>query len=316
MIHSRAQLLPLVRQSITRLLRADPTLELPLPRAHAERTITAITYKNFHSGRYARFCKHEKTQSDLTPARYVERVTRTWTQEAARWDKLHRGDNDAWGEFRQRLMQAAQAMLRTIGVDTSDHAEDYADSVFILVRRAEYPFDVPLNGWAFTILRNEILNRHPRRDLIAHAKISIDAPVRPNSADETAREWQISDPHAKRLLAGVEDRDLIERLLRRLGPARCAVIIMTFFEERTDNEIAEQLKTSHGNVQTLRHRALAQMYQLLDTETVSAYGAARHHSKGRGTGRGQQTTQLDASQKIPAKRTRRVSGNIEMRKKK
>jgi len=60
------------------------------------------------------------------------------------------------------------------------------------------------------------------------------------------------------------DLDRLRRCLDALAERDRAVIVLTFYDERTSDEIAGQLGTSAGNVRVIRHRALAQLHRCLE----------------------------------------------------
>ena len=60
------------------------------------------------------------------------------------------------------------------------------------------------------------------------------------------------------------DLDRLRRCLDALAERDRAVIVLTFYDERTSDEIAGQLGTSAGNVRVIRHRALAHLHRCLE----------------------------------------------------
>ena len=80
-----------------------------------------------------------------------------------------------------------------------------------------------------------------RRKRVAEAFLG-DLPDRPERASETE--------HADLKLA-------VQQALLRLGPRQRAVVVLRFFEDRTERETAEILGCSIGTVKSQAHRALA-----------------------------------------------------------
>ncbi|HJQ03179.1 MAG TPA: SigE family RNA polymerase sigma factor [Jatrophihabitans sp.] len=65
-------------------------------------------------------------------------------------------------------------------------------------------------------------------------------------------------------LAGrISDRDLVRDLLDRLGPRQRAVVVLRFFHDLSDGEIASEVGCRQGTVRSIVSRSL----QLLRTET-------------------------------------------------
>jgi RNA polymerase sigma-70 factor (ECF subfamily) len=78
--------------------------------------------------------------------------------------------------------------------------------------------------------------------------------------DEYAR--SIPDAESPRT-AGL-DRGRLADCLARLAERERSVVVMTFFVERTTDEIVDDLAISAGNVRVIRHRALARLRACLE----------------------------------------------------
>jgi RNA polymerase sigma-70 factor (ECF subfamily) len=61
------------------------------------------------------------------------------------------------------------------------------------------------------------------------------------------------------------DRRRLEGCFDRLAPRARAILSLTFFAERTGDEIASELGISTANVRVLRHRALADLHQCMES---------------------------------------------------
>jgi RNA polymerase sigma factor (sigma-70 family) len=53
----------------------------------------------------------------------------------------------------------------------------------------------------------------------------------------------------------------------RLSPRERAVVALTFYAERSTEDIARELATSSGNVRVVRHRALARLHECMEMTT-------------------------------------------------
>ena len=73
--------------------------------------------------------------------------------------------------------------------------------------------------------------------------------------DEYAR----SLPEADLPRTEVLDRTRLADCLAHLGERERSVVLMTFFVERTTDEIVDDLALSAANVRVIRHRALARL---------------------------------------------------------
>ena len=60
------------------------------------------------------------------------------------------------------------------------------------------------------------------------------------------------------------DRDRLAHCLERLSTRDRTVVALTFYLDRSADEIARELGTSPGNIRVLRHRALARLHECLE----------------------------------------------------
>ena len=72
----------------------------------------------------------------------------------------------------------------------------------------------------------------------------------------------------------VADRDLLVRALKDLPPRQRAVVVMRYWEDLTDAQIAAALNCSAGTVRSQASRALARLRQLTGTSSPSRYSEA------------------------------------------
>lgn len=65
------------------------------------------------------------------------------------------------------------------------------------------------------------------------------------------------------------DVDRLDRCLEGLPPRERAVLQLTFYAERSGDEIARELGTTAGNVRVVRHRAVAHLRACMDAGEVA-----------------------------------------------
>ncbi len=63
--------------------------------------------------------------------------------------------------------------------------------------------------------------------------------------------------------AQVLDRDRLVRCLERLESRDVTIVVLTYFDERSSEEIARELEMSEGSVRVARHRALARLHECI-----------------------------------------------------
>jgi RNA polymerase sigma-70 factor (sigma-E family) len=95
-------------------------------------------------------------------------------------------------------------------------------------------------------VRRSIVNTflNTRRGSAGHEVLFADPPDRPGAPD---------------LAVGVTDRDLVRALLDTLSAKQRAVIVLRFFHDLTDAEIAADLGCRQGTVRSIVSRALAML---------------------------------------------------------
>jgi RNA polymerase sigma-70 factor (sigma-E family) len=78
----------------------------------------------------------------------------------------------------------------------------------------------------------------------------------------------------------VELRGALVEQLRRLGPRQRAVLVLRYWEDQTEAEIARTLGCSVGTVKSQAARGLARLRELLDTESGDGPAAGRGRPPG------------------------------------
>ena len=204
---------------------------------------------------------------------YQRRVLYTFQCEHVRYDALHEGDMAAWETLTRQLTLAAQRMLQRSGMCSQyarDQATELSQQACEHIFAATYPWDISFDLWARTIVRNVFLQRCTRsRDLMDRGPF---APEELELEDlcEHAGPRGAAANHNQAELGTYESYsdagELIAAIEQMQSQQRRDVILYTFFEELSDEEIAEAIGKSRSAVQTLRHRALRQLRMLLCME--------------------------------------------------
>jgi len=130
-------------------------------------------------------------------------------------------------------------------------SEDLVQDVFMrmLKHRASFRPHTGFLPWMFRIARNACVDHLRRSSRAAEAVEDLDA--RP--ADETP-----SDDH----VAGRQQAGLIRRALLELPPDRREVLLLSRYELRSYEEIAQALGITVNNVKIRAHRAIKQLREV------------------------------------------------------
>lgn len=271
-----ARLAPLVRRRLVRFVSQN-RVRLDISLAISVHEIARIVRKNRTSGRYDRFKKNDKSRAPLTPTLYVDRVIAIWVEEAPRWKLLVEHDNAAWKQLCERFTRAGE---KWIGRGRSLHgftAEDFGQQGIELMLKAEYPFDVPFEPWALTILHRVIYGRaRTDKDAMDHQPESFEELLMLADVEGKGIEKQFADPLAHKFVQMAQDHELLWGALEQLQPTLRIVIELFFFDQLTDEEIARKLNTSTANIQTRRHRGLKRLHSILLGKPLSEKRRRQH----------------------------------------
>jgi DNA-binding CsgD family transcriptional regulator len=104
----------------------------------------------------------------------------------------------------------------------------------------------------------------------AYSTVSLDAP---DSGDEDAPAVSDSLGMVDEALEGVEYRESLKPLLEQLPPREKKILLLRFFGNMTQSQIATELGISQMHVSRLLARTLAQLRQGLTTEDLQKLAA-------------------------------------------
>ena len=133
---------------------------------------------------------------------------------------------------------------------TRDHhaAEDLFQEIWIRVVRSAARFDpsLPFTPWLFRIAWNVVLTQRQRQ--ARRPEESLEAAGEVASRDETA--------HA---LERREDEARTRELIDALPPKLAATVLLKYYQELTEGEVAERLGVPVGTVKSRLHTALRRL---------------------------------------------------------
>jgi RNA polymerase sigma-70 factor, ECF subfamily len=102
-------------------------------------------------------------------------------------------------------------------------------------------------GTCRLVVTNQRRTEHRRMRLLAEFGYTLDAIMREPGTDVSLHD------------------DRLTECTERLSPRERAVVALTFYAERTTEDIARELTMSPGNVRVVRHRVLARLHECMET---------------------------------------------------
>ena len=150
------------------------------------------------------------------------------------------GDADAVRPLMERYRRPLAAMLqRALGPD----AEDVFQETWIRVVRSAHRYDPEqrFGAWLFAIAWNLVRDRWSRHVVAGDADLEAMA-----SPERSPEEQAVESDRAERV------RDVVARLPERLAQA----ILLRYFEELSEKEVAERLGIPVGTVKSRIHHGL------------------------------------------------------------
>ena len=155
------------------------------------------------------------------------------------------GDAEAVRELIERYRRPLGAVLqRALG--SSPDLDDVFQETWIRVVRSAHRYDPTqrFSAWLFAIAWNLIRDRWARR--VEHDEVDLATMPSPADSPEDAA---VDADRARRL------RELVERLPERLAQA----ILLRYFEELSEKEVAERLGVPVGTVKSRLHNGLRKL---------------------------------------------------------
>jgi RNA polymerase sigma-70 factor (ECF subfamily) len=155
-------------------------------------------------------------------------------------------DSDAFGLLYDRYVKRIYGYVY-YRVGRTTEAEDLTERVFFqaLENVPRYEFrGAPFSAWLFRIAHNLVANWH--RDAARHPTTTVD--------EVSHWEDRRADPPAEAL--GAEERRELRQAIARLPYDRQHLLHMKFVEERSNGEIAVEMRRTEGAVKALLHRTM------------------------------------------------------------
>ncbi len=180
--------------------------------------------------------------------------------------QAQQGNDDAFTQLVETYQKPVfNLCYRMLG--EPEAAEDAAQETFLRAYQSLHRYDNsrPFGTWILSIAAHYCIDRLRKRK---YAVFSMDA------EDEDGMSFEIADPASpdpEAESAKREERDRLHRFLKDLDPVDRAAVVMRYWHDASEVEIAEALKLTVSAVKSRLHRsrrALAGMWQ--ETETQRA----------------------------------------------
>jgi RNA polymerase sigma-70 factor (ECF subfamily) len=169
-------------------------------------------------------------------------------------ERAQQGDPAAFSELYGRY---ASHVLRFLMARLRDHelAQDLTQEVFIRILKAiggfRYQGERSFLSWMFAIASNVMIS-YVRRAKATH--ISLD------------EELELADPHGQAAVSGIVNRVSLQQAMSRLTEDQQQVLLLRFYADLSNAEIARQIGKTEGAVKALQHRALQTLQQIMGRE--------------------------------------------------
>ncbi|ABU57752.1 RNA polymerase sigma factor [Roseiflexus castenholzii] len=168
------------------------------------------------------------------------------------------GDEIAFGELYARY---ARHILRYMYVRTREPelAQDLTQETFIRVIKGigglQYRGEKMFLGWLYTIAGNVLIGQTRRRQIFA------------SSLDDTI---DVTDPRGQEAVSSLFERLSLQHAIAQLTVEQQHVLMLKFFGDMTNQEIATTIGKTEGAVKALQYRALQALQHILNQESASA----------------------------------------------
>lgn len=166
------------------------------------------------------------------------------------------GDVSAFGEL---YALYAGPVLRYLYLRTREQelAQDLTQEVFIRVIKGigglQYRGEKLFLGWLYTIASNVLIGQARRRRALA---TSLDAST-----------TDLIDPRGQEEVASLFERMSLQHAIAQLTEDQQQVLLLKFFGDMTNQEIAAIIGKTEGAVKALQHRAIHALQQILEQES-------------------------------------------------
>lgn len=218
--------------------------------------IRSVIWTNLTRGRVLSFLEGNE---HATPRQYVLRVIEFYNRLHPHLYNLQVvRASEAWQTLYDQMCQTAQHYFVRWDVPnihaTHELAKECASEAAARILTAHFPYDVEFDPWMYVLLRNVCYSK---------LKKSVESAAQDLSALEECL-TDSSIPTGRKIETQIDLRNGLLSGLEQLTPARRQVVWMHYFENRTFQEIADEMGKSVNAIHQLHFYALHELEKILN----------------------------------------------------
>jgi RNA polymerase sigma-70 factor, ECF subfamily len=162
--------------------------------------------------------------------------------------RINEGDYSAWRLFYNQYFPLVYNYIR-FRISTHEDAEELTSDVFVKAHDALKKFvwkGVPLSGWLLTIAHNRVIDAYRKQSRFSFSQLFP---------------WTVARNEKK--YNQIEQQDVIRRALHTLSNEQQMIIYLAFYEDYTNQEIAQMLGKTANAIGVAKLRALEKLGKVL-----------------------------------------------------
>lgn len=163
--------------------------------------------------------------------------------------RCQQGDRQAFeeifNEYRDDVFRFAYLVVRDLSL-----AQDVTQEAFLKVFRSvgKFQFRSSFKSWLYRVVVNEAITLMRRRRIKEDLDPTPEGTAR--SSEASARDWQPEEA-----VLDSEMKWVLRSAIHQLDPVHRSVVVLKYYEDLSDTEIARILKCPPGTVKSRLHRA-------------------------------------------------------------
>lgn len=185
-------------------------------------------------------------------------------------EAIRAGQREAFGALVRRYEGELFGYLRRY-LGSNDLAEDVFQNTFLQVftKVQQYELGRPVRPWLYTIATHQAIDALRRSG--RHQAVSLDKEkdAGEGEASQLISQLESSGPSPLEHLEGEERRGQVRAAVERLPDFLKQVVILSYYQELKNAEVAEILQIPLGTVKSRLHTALARLNQEWSNSTVT-----------------------------------------------